>query len=176
MSVPETGTLEPNYGQSGSSAPNSGSAQLEEGPAFGDSSPSIEDPPPTAVPAPEHGLTYYRLVNFIIKVLVNAAALWVAARFVPGIELTADIWQILLIALVFGLINTFLKPVLKVLSLPVIILTLGLFAIIVNVILLAITAGLMDGLTIDGFLPALLGAIVISIVSAILNAIIPDSA
>jgi putative membrane protein len=113
-------------------------------------------------------------VNFIIKVLVNAAALWVAARFVPGIDLTADIWQILLIALVFGLINTFLKPILKVLSLPVIILTLGLFAIIVNVILLAITAALMDGLTIDGFLPALLGSIVISIVSAILNAIIPD--
>ena len=113
-------------------------------------------------------------MNFIIKVLVNAAALWVAARFVPGIDLTADVWQILLIALVFGLINTFLKPILKVLSLPVIILTLGLFAIIVNVILLAITAGLMDGLTIDGFLPALLGSIVISIVSAILNAIIPD--
>jgi putative membrane protein len=114
-------------------------------------------------------------VNFIIKVLVNAAALWVAARFVPGIDLTADIWQILLIALVFGLINTFLKPILKILSLPVIILTLGLFAIIVNVILLAITAGLMDGLTIDGFLPALLGSIVISIVSAILSSIIPDS-
>ena len=113
-------------------------------------------------------------MNFIIKVLVNAAALWVAARFVPGIDLTADIWQILLIALVFGLINTFLKPILKVLSLPVIILTLGLFAIIVNVILLAITAALMEGLTIDGFLPALLGSIVISIVSAILNAIIPD--
>ena len=114
-------------------------------------------------------------MNFIIKVLINAAALWVAARFVPGIDLTADIWQILLIALVFGLINTFLKPILKILSLPVIILTLGLFAIIVNVILLAITAALMDGLTIDGFLAALLGAIVISIVSAILSAVIPDS-
>ena len=113
-------------------------------------------------------------MSFIIKVLVNAAALWVAAYFVPGIDLTADIWQILLIALVFGLINTFLKPILKLLSLPVIILTLGLFAIIVNVILLAITAGLMEGLTIDGFLPALLGAIVISIVSAILSAIILD--
>jgi putative membrane protein len=113
-------------------------------------------------------------VNFVIKVLINEAALWVAARFVPGIDLTADIWQILLIALVFGLINAVLKPILKVLSLPVIILTLGLFAIIVNVILLAITAALMDGLTIDGFLPALLGSIVISIVSAILNAIIPD--
>ena len=113
-------------------------------------------------------------MNFIIKVLVNAAALWVAARFVPGIDLVADVWQILLIALVFGLINTFLKPILKVLSFPVIILTLGLFAIIVNVILLAITAWLMEGLTIDGFLPALLGSIVISIVSAILSAIIPD--
>ena len=115
-------------------------------------------------------------MNFIIKVLINAAALWVAQRFVPGIDFAENItiWQILLIALVFGLINTFLKPILKVLSFPVIILTLGLFAIIVNVILLAITAWLMEGLTIDGFLPALLGSIVISIVSAILSAIIPD--
>jgi putative membrane protein len=114
-------------------------------------------------------------VNFIIKVLVNAAALWVAARIVPGIELTADIWQILLIALVFGLVNAFLRPLLKLLSLPVLIVTLGLFAIIINVILLAITAGLMEGLTIDGFLAALLGSLVISVVSAVLNAIIPDA-
>ncbi|HSL25087.1 MAG TPA: phage holin family protein [Acidimicrobiia bacterium] len=114
-------------------------------------------------------------MNFVIKVLVNAAALWVAARIVPGIDLTGDIWQILLIALVFGLVNAFLKPLLKLLSLPVLIVTLGLFAIIINVILLAITAALMEGLTIDGFLAALLGSLVISVVGAVLNAVIPDA-
>jgi putative membrane protein len=113
-------------------------------------------------------------VKFIIKILVNAAALWVADWLLSGFELTGDIWQILLIALVFGILNTFLKPVLKVLSFPVIILTLGLFAIIINTLLLYITDRLMSNLTIDGFLSTLLGAVIISVVSTILNAIIPD--
>ncbi|MGH8928498.1 MAG: phage holin family protein, partial [Acidimicrobiia bacterium] len=97
-------------------------------------------------------------MSFVIKVLVNAAALWVAAQLISGIDLTGDIWQILLIALVFGIVNAVLKPILKLLSLPVLIITLGLFAIIINVALLAITAALMEGLTIDGFVSALLGA------------------
>jgi len=113
-------------------------------------------------------------VSFVIKVLVGAAALWVAAEIVPGIELVADIWQILLIALVFGLVNAVIKPILKVLSFPILIITLGLFAIVINMILLAITAGLMEGLTVDGILAAFLGSLVISIVSAVLNLVIPD--
>lgn len=113
-------------------------------------------------------------MGFLIKVLVNAAALWVAARFVPGIDLSGDVWQILLIALVFGVVNAILKPVIKLLSLPLLIITLGLFAIVINMILLAITAGLMENLTVDGVLAAFLGSLVISIVSAILHAVIPD--
>lgn len=115
-------------------------------------------------------------MGFIIKVLVGAAALWVAARFVPGIDLTGDLWQILLIALVFGLVNAFIRPLLKLLSLPFLLITLGLFAIVINMILLAITAGLMANLTVDGVLAAFLGSLVISIVTAILNALIPDRA
>lgn len=113
-------------------------------------------------------------MGFIIKVLVGAAALWVAARFVPGIDLTGDVWQILLIALVFGIVNALLKPLVKILSIPFLIITLGLFAIVINMLMLAITAGLMDNLTVDGFLAAFLGSLVISIVTAILNAVIPD--
>lgn len=113
-------------------------------------------------------------VRFVIRVLVNAAALWVAAQIVPGIGLSGDIWQILLIALVFGIVNAILKPILKLLSLPALIITLGLFAIIINTALLAITAGLMENLTIDGFWSAVLGSLVISVVGAVLNAIIPD--
>jgi putative membrane protein len=113
-------------------------------------------------------------VRFVIRVLVNAAALWVADKIVDGIELSGDIWQILLIALVFGIVNAILKPILKLLSLPVLIITLGLFAIIINTALLAITAGLMENLTIVGFWSAVLGSLVISVVGAVLNAIIPD--
>lgn len=113
-------------------------------------------------------------MGFLIKILVGAAALWVAARFVPGIDLSGTIWQVLVIALVFGLVNAFIKPLLKLLSLPLLIITLGLFAIIINMILLAITAGLMENLTVDGVLAAFLGSLVISIVTAVLNAVIPD--
>jgi putative membrane protein len=118
---------------------------------------------------------YTRRMGFIIKVLVGAAALWVADRLISGIELTGDIWQILLIALVFGIVNALLKPLVKILSIPFLIITLGLFAIVINMLMLAITAGLMENLTVDGFLAAFLGSLVISIVTAVLNFIIPDS-
>lgn len=113
-------------------------------------------------------------MRLILRLLVNAAALWVAAELVPGIDLTGDAWSILLVALVFGLVNTFLKPILKLFSLPVLVLTLGLFALVINAVLLAITALIMESLTIDGFVAALLGSIVISIVSAVLNTLLPD--
>lgn len=114
-------------------------------------------------------------MGFIIKVLVGGAALWVADRLISGIELTGDVWQILLIALVFGIVNALLKPLVKILSIPFLIITLGLFAIVINMLMLAITAGLMENLTVDGFLAAFLGSLVISIVTAVLNFIIPDS-
>jgi putative membrane protein len=113
-------------------------------------------------------------MRLILKLAVNAAALWVAAKIVSGIELTSDFVTILFIALVFGLINTFIRPILKLISLPVVILTLGLFTFVINAVMLALTAWIMDGLSIDGFVPALLGAVVITIVSWFLNAVIPD--
>ncbi|MGH9893664.1 MAG: phage holin family protein [bacterium] len=114
-------------------------------------------------------------MGFIIKVLVGAAALWVADRLISGIELTGDIWQILLIALVFGIVNALLRPLVKILSIPFLIITLGLFAIVINMLMLAITAGLMENLTVDGVLSAFLGSLVISIVTAVLSFLIPDS-
>ena len=113
-------------------------------------------------------------MRFVIRVLVNAAALWVADKIVDGIKLSGDVWQILLIALVFGIVNAILKPILKLLSLPLLIITLGLFAIIINTVLLAITAGLMENLSIDSFWSALLGSLIISVVGAVLNGIIRD--
>lgn len=113
-------------------------------------------------------------MNLIFKLLINAAALWVAGAIVSGIELNGTFWEILLVALIFGLINTFIKPVLKLLSLPVMILTLGLFALVINAGMLALTAWLTDYLSVQNFWSAILGAIVISVVSAVLGAFVRD--
>ena len=113
-------------------------------------------------------------MKLILKLLVNAAALWVSAWLIDGIDLTDDIITILFIALVFGLINTFIRPILRLISLPVVVLTLGLFTFVINALMLALTAAIMDGLSIDGFGSALLGAIVITIVSWFLNAVLPN--
>ncbi len=113
-------------------------------------------------------------MNLIFKLLINAAALWVASAVVSGIDLDGTFWEILLVALIFGLINTFIKPVLKLLSLPVMILTLGLFALVINTGMLALTAVFTDNLAIDNFWSALLGAIVISVVSAVLGMFVRD--
>ena len=113
-------------------------------------------------------------MRFVIRVLINAAALWVADQLLDGITLSGSIWAILLVALVFGLINAVLKPILKLLSLPVLILTLGLFAFVINAALLGLTAALMDNLTVDGFWSAVLGGLIIAVVSAVLSRVLPD--
>jgi putative membrane protein len=114
-------------------------------------------------------------VKLIVRLLINAFALWLAARYVPGIDFAeGEVTSILLAALVFGLVNAFLKPIFKLFSLPLVIFTLGLFALVINTALLAITALILDDLTIDGFIPAFLGALLIAVVSAVLNKLLGD--
>jgi putative membrane protein len=113
-------------------------------------------------------------MRLILKLLINAAALWAAGELVSGIHLDGDFWTILLVALVFGLVNTFIKPVLKILSFPVIILTIGLFTLVINAAMLGLTAAVTDALSIDDFWSALIGAIVISVVSAVLSWFVPE--
>lgn len=114
-------------------------------------------------------------VKLIVRLLINAFALWLAARYVPGIDFAeGEVTSILLAALVFGLVNAFLKPIFKLFSLPLVIFTLGLFALVINTALLAITALILDDLTIDGFVPAFLGALLIAVVSAVLNKLLGD--
>jgi len=124
--------------------------------------------------------------SFAIRVLVNGVALWVAAFFVKGINLAENttstsikLVTILLVAVIFGLLNALIKPILTILSLPVIILTLGLFTLIVNAAMLELTswfAGVFNvAFHVDQFFwDAVLGAIVITIVSMILNTVLPD--
>jgi len=124
--------------------------------------------------------------SFAIKVLVNGAALWVAAYLVQGIQLaggtastTSQLVTILWVAVIFGGLNALIKPILTILSLPVIILTLGLFTLIVNAAMLELTswfAGQFNlAFHVDSFFwDAVIGSIIITIVSMILNLVVPD--
>ena len=113
-------------------------------------------------------------MTLILKLLINALALWVAGELISGIDLAGDFWAILLVALIFGLVNTFIKPVLKLLSFPVIILTLGLFTLLINAAMLGLTAAVSETLSVADFWSALLGAVIISVISAVLNTFVKD--
>lgn len=112
--------------------------------------------------------------NLTIRLFMNAVALWVAAQLVGGIELAGEFWPVLLVAGVFGLINALIKPFVLLLSFPVVVLTLGLFTVVVNALMLMLTAALVDALQVDGFWPALLGSILISVVSFLFTVLLPE--
>ncbi len=107
-------------------------------------------------------------MGILVSILINAAALFVAAKIIPGIYV-ASLGTVLLAALVFGVVNTFVKPLVSLLSLPITILTLGLFHLVINAGLLGLTAWLTPGFEISGFFPALFGAIVVSLVGMFLS-------
>ena len=121
---------------------------------------------------------------FLVRVLINGVAIWLATLILPGLEIVGGDggWQnvgiILLIALVFGIVNAIVKPIVAILSIPLYILTLGLFTLVVNALMLLLTSAVADSVGldfhVDGFWTALWGSIVISIASIILEAILPD--
>ena len=118
-------------------------------------------------------------MRFLLRLLINAAALWVAVQLIHGITYTSDDWlPFFAVALIFGVVNAFIRPVLKLLSLPLIILTLGLFALVINGLMLWLTSALSDALHlhfhVEGCGTAILGAIVVSIVSALLSMLLKD--
>jgi putative membrane protein len=104
------------------------------------------------------------MAGFLIRVLVVAAGLWVASKIIPGVEIT-DGWSLLWAALVLGIINAIVRPVVIIMTLPLTILTLGLFLLIINAAMLSLAAWLLDGMTVAGFWSAFFGAIVVSIVA-----------
>jgi putative membrane protein len=115
-------------------------------------------------------------VNRLIQIAVNAAAIYVAVVIVPGLGFTGEWWKLLVVAAVFSLVNTFLKPILRIVTLPLTLMTFGLFLLVINALMLLITGAVSNeltlGFTVDGFLPALLGSIVISLVGLALSMVI----
>lgn len=124
--------------------------------------------------------------NFLIKVVVNALAIWVATLVVPGISATGrgtdlgnQVLTFLVIGLIFGLVNAVVKPVVALLALPLYVLTLGLFSFIVNALMLELTSWISQAtpltFTVDDFFwSAVLGAVVVTFVSMVLNLVLPD--
>lgn len=113
-------------------------------------------------------------MRLVIRVLINAAALWVAAQVIDGITLSDRLLTVLIVAAVFGLVNAIVRPVVKVLTFPITLLTLGLFILVINAAMLQLTDVLTDGLRVDGFGAALLGGVVISLVSWFLSIFLDD--
>ena len=122
-------------------------------------------------------------MRFLVRVLVSAAALAVATAVIPGIELLAAsgwtrVGTLLAVAVIFGLINAFLKPLIKIVGCVFYVLTLGLIALVVNGLLLWLTSWIAGKLNlpfhVTGFWPAFWGAIIIGLVSWLLNLLIGD--
>ena len=115
---------------------------------------------------------------FFVRLLVNAAALWVATRLVAGVTYEGGVLPFLGVALVFGVVNAFIAPITKILTFPLIIFTLGLFALVVNGLMLWLTASLSSalglGFHVRGFWAAFWGALVVSIVSTLLSVLVTD--
>jgi len=118
------------------------------------------------------------MTRFLIRWGINAVALYAAVWIVPGIEFRGDWTGVLWLALISGLLNALVRPVLKFLTCPLIILTLGLFTIVINTVMLLLTSRIGQafgiGLTVDGFWTAVLGSLVISVVSIIMSIIFRD--
>ena len=113
-------------------------------------------------------------MGFIIRLLVTALAVWVAAYILPGVHLQNDAKTIIIVALVLALLNAIVKPILVILTIPVTIITLGLFLLVINALMVVWTSKLVDGFKVDGWLTALLFSLIVSFVSSILHSIARD--
>ena len=108
------------------------------------------------------------MVNFILRAIAAACGLWVAAKIVSGLSYS-DLGSLIVAAVLLGLVNAILRPIVIILTLPFTILTLGLFLFVVNGLMLALTAYLIPGFNVDGIVPAILGSIVVSVVGWVVS-------
>ena len=112
-------------------------------------------------------------IDKVIQILVNAGALYAAVYVIDGIDFVGEWWKLLLVALAFSLLNTYVRPILRILTLPISVITLGIFLLVINAAMLlltsAISAQLSLGFHVADFGAAFLGAIVVAIVGWILS-------
>jgi putative membrane protein len=115
--------------------------------------------------------------SVLLHWVFDAVALWVAAYLLPGLDFTGTIVRLLLVAAVFGLVNSVLRPLLTVLTCPLIVVTLGLFTLVINAVMLLVTGWLSArwdlGFTVSGFWAAFWGGLVVGLVSLALSVVVP---
>ncbi len=115
--------------------------------------------------------------SLVLHWLLNAAALWVAAWLLPGLDFQGTLLQLLMVAAVFGIVNSLLRPILTVLTCPLIVVTLGLFTLVINALMLLLTGSLSArwdlGFTVTGFWAAFFGGLVVGLVSVVLSLLLP---
>lgn len=115
-------------------------------------------------------------VDRLLQILVNAAALWVAIWIFPGLEFTGEWWQFLLVAVAFSLVNSYVRPILRILTFPISLVTLGLFLLVINALMLMLTGVISQelelGFRVADFWAALWGSIVISLVGWLLSMVV----
>ena len=116
--------------------------------------------------------------RFLLRLIINAAAIYVAVKLVNGLDYYGEWWGFLIIALIFGLVNAVIRPIVTLLTCPLVILTLGLFTLIINALMLWLASWLSGqvgiGFVVDGFWPALLGALIVSVISFALTSLLAD--
>jgi len=113
-----------------------------------------------------------------VKWIMNTIAIMLAVKFVPGIIYSGEWWGILLVGLLFGLVNTVIRPLVTLFTFPLLILTLGIFTFIINAMMLSLTSWLSEsmhiGFRVEGFKAAFWGSLIISIVSLVLGCLMPQ--
>ena len=106
-------------------------------------------------------------MGLLFRIIIIAVAAFIAARILPGVQIT-DVKTTLLVALVLALLNAFLKPILVALTIPITILTLGLFLLVINILLVFLAARIVPGFSVDGWVSALLFSLIVALISYIL--------
>jgi len=115
------------------------------------------------------------MIKFLIRVVVNSFSIWVASLILDKVTFNGTVLQVLLVGLIFGIVNALIKPFLKLISAPIIIVSMGLFTLVINAFLLWLVSILSgDVLVVEGILTYLWASIIISLVSWVLNLILPD--
>jgi len=118
-------------------------------------------------------------MRFLARLLVNAAALWVATRIVPGVSYSGGVVPMLAVALVFGVVNAVIGTATKILTFPIILLTLGIFILVINGLMLMLTSAMSSalglGFHVEGFWAAFWGGLVVSVISTALSLVVRDA-
>lgn len=114
-------------------------------------------------------------MKLLIRLLVTAVAAFLLAKYiVPGVHIT-DFLTAIIFAIVLGLLNMIVKPILSILGLPLTVITFGLFSLVINAVIILLTDYFVDGMTVDGFWWALLFSVALSIVTSLLSSLVPDA-